>query len=91
MFTSEIPELLKQVFNGSSTEAIVSVKEFYMPSAYLIVLYNEIGDPRGLDQYAALAAPAIEKAGGTLIAKGYRRVHMKRVAQIFQFWCALTV
>ena len=41
-----------------------------MPSAYLIVLYNEIGDPRGLDQYAALAAPAIEKAGGTLVAKG---------------------
>src|SRR5258708_28867890 len=28
-----------------------------MPSAYLIVLYNEIGDPRGLDQYAALARP----------------------------------
>ena len=64
-----------------------------MPSAYLIVLYNEIGDPRGLDQYAALAAPAIEKAGGTLRSsqRGYRRVHMKRVAQIFQFWCALTV
>ena len=62
-----------------------------MPSAYLIVLYNEIGDASRLDPYSALAAPAIEKAGGTLIAKGYRRVHMKRIAQIFQFWCALTM
>ena len=41
-----------------------------MPSAYLIVLYNVIGDPRGLDEYGALAAPAIAKAGGTVVAKG---------------------
>jgi uncharacterized protein (DUF1330 family) len=41
-----------------------------MPSAYLIVLYNEIGDASRLDPYSALAAPAIEKAGGTIIAKG---------------------
>jgi uncharacterized protein (DUF1330 family) len=62
-----------------------------MPSAYLIVLYKEIGDPRGLDEYAALAGPVLEKAGGTVIAKGCRRVHMRRGAPIFQFWCALTV
>ena len=41
-----------------------------MPSAYLIVLYNEIGDASRLDPYSALAAPAIEKAGGTILAKG---------------------
>jgi uncharacterized protein (DUF1330 family) len=41
-----------------------------MPSAYLIVLYDVIGDPRGLDEYGALAAPAIEEAGGILVAKG---------------------
>ena len=41
-----------------------------MPSAYLIVLYNEIGDPRGLDEYVALAGPVLEKAGGTVVAKG---------------------
>jgi hypothetical protein len=62
-----------------------------MPSAYLIVLYNEIGDPRGLDEYVALAGPVLEKAGGVVVAKGVPARHMKRDAQIFQFWCALRV
>jgi len=61
-----------------------------MPSAYLIVLYNEIGDPRGLDQYAALARPRDRRRVGRSSQRGYRRVHMKRVGQIFEFWCALT-
>jgi len=60
-----------------------------MPSAYLIVLYNEIGDPRGLDQDAALAAPAIEKASGTLVTKGVARTYEAGRADL-QFWCALT-
>jgi uncharacterized protein (DUF1330 family) len=57
-------------FNGSSAQAIVKGKESDMPSAYLIVLYNEIGDASRLDPYSALADPAIEKAGGTILAKG---------------------
>jgi uncharacterized protein (DUF1330 family) len=52
-----------------SAEVNVREQEFCMPSAYLIVLYNEIGDVSRLDPYAVLAAPAIEKAGGTIIAK----------------------
>ncbi len=41
-----------------------------MSGAYLIVQYNEIGDPSGLEQYVALAGPALEKAGGAVVAKG---------------------
>jgi uncharacterized protein (DUF1330 family) len=41
-----------------------------MPKAYWINLYSEVHDPDKLAAYAALAAPAIEAAGGRFLARG---------------------
>jgi uncharacterized protein (DUF1330 family) len=40
-----------------------------MPGAYLIVLYDRIGEPEKLAPYAELAAGPIQAAGGKIIAK----------------------
>jgi len=41
-----------------------------MAKAYWITIYHSISDPARLAQYAALATPAIEKAGGRILARG---------------------
>jgi uncharacterized protein (DUF1330 family) len=41
-----------------------------MPMAYWITQYSEVRDPEKLAAYAALAGPAIEKAGGRFLARG---------------------
>jgi uncharacterized protein (DUF1330 family) len=41
-----------------------------MPKAYWVSLYAEVDDPGKLAAYAALAAPAIEAAGGRFLARG---------------------
>lgn len=41
-----------------------------MPKAYWISAYREITDPEAMAAYAALAAPAIEAAGGRYLVRG---------------------
>jgi uncharacterized protein (DUF1330 family) len=41
-----------------------------MAKAYWIAFYREILDPNKLAAYAKLAAPAIEKGGGRVLARG---------------------
>lgn len=41
-----------------------------MPKGYWIGAYRSVSDPDALAAYAALAAPAIEAAGGRFLARG---------------------
>jgi len=41
-----------------------------MPKAYWISTYRSISDPTALAQYAKLAGPALQGAGGRFIARG---------------------
>lgn len=41
-----------------------------MPKAYMLSAYHSISDPDKLAAYSKLAGPAIEAAGGRLIARG---------------------
>ena len=41
-----------------------------MPKGYWITMYRKVLDPARLAEYAALAGPAIEAAGGRFIARG---------------------
>jgi len=41
-----------------------------MPKAYWVSLYSEVHDTEKLAAYAALAAPAIQGAGGRFLARG---------------------
>jgi len=41
-----------------------------MPKAYWIAVYRSIHDPEALAAYAKLAAPALQKAGGRMLARG---------------------
>jgi uncharacterized protein (DUF1330 family) len=41
-----------------------------MPMAYWVTQYSEVKDPEKLAAYAALAGPAIERAGGRFLARG---------------------
>ena len=41
-----------------------------MPKAYWIAAYHSIRDPEALAAYAKLAAPALEQAGGRILARG---------------------
>lgn len=41
-----------------------------MPKAYWITCYREISDPAKLAAYAKISAPALEAAGGRIIARG---------------------
>jgi len=41
-----------------------------MPKAYWITCYREISDPAKLAAYAKLGAPALEAAGGRVLARG---------------------
>ena len=41
-----------------------------MPKAYWISAYRSIHDPEALAAYAKLAGPALQKAGGRLLARG---------------------
>jgi uncharacterized protein (DUF1330 family) len=41
-----------------------------MPKAYWVSLYSEVHDPEKLAAYAALAGPALEAAGGRVLARG---------------------
>ena len=41
-----------------------------MPKAYWISAYRSVSDPAKLATYAALAGPAIEGAGGRILARG---------------------
>ena len=41
-----------------------------MAKAYWVCLYSAIHDPEKLAAYAALAAPALERAGGRFLARG---------------------
>src|SRR5688572_28815459 len=41
-----------------------------MPKGYWITLYRSISDPKRLAEYAALATPAIEAAGGRFLSRG---------------------
>lgn len=41
-----------------------------MAKGYWITIYHAVSDPARLAQYAALATPAIEAAGGHILARG---------------------
>ncbi len=41
-----------------------------MPKAYWIATYRSISDPTALAEYAKLAGPAIQAAGGRFLARG---------------------
>ena len=41
-----------------------------MPKAYWVSVYSEVHDPEKLAAYAALAGPALEAAGGRVLARG---------------------
>lgn len=41
-----------------------------MPKAYWIATYRSISDPDALAEYAKLAGPAIQAAGGRFLARG---------------------
>ncbi|MBZ5696966.1 MAG: DUF1330 domain-containing protein [Acidobacteriia bacterium] len=41
-----------------------------MPKAYTITFYRSISDPAALAEYAKLAGPAIQAAGGRFLARG---------------------
>ena len=41
-----------------------------MPGAYWMGFYRSITNPAALAEYAKLAAPAIQAAGGTFLARG---------------------
>lgn len=41
-----------------------------MPKAYWIATYRSISDPAALAEYAKLASPAIQAAGGRFLARG---------------------
>lgn len=41
-----------------------------MPKAYWIATYRSINDPAALAEYAKLAGPAIQAAGGRFLARG---------------------
>jgi len=41
-----------------------------MPKAYWIAAYRSIRDPEALAAYAKLGAPALQKAGGRVLARG---------------------
>jgi uncharacterized protein (DUF1330 family) len=41
-----------------------------MPKAYWIAAYRSVHDPEALAAYAKLAAPALQKAGARILARG---------------------
>ena len=41
-----------------------------MPKAYWIAAYRSIHDPEALAAYAKLGAPALQRAGGRVLARG---------------------
>ena len=41
-----------------------------MPKAYWISAYHAVHDPEALAAYAKLAGPALQKAGGRILARG---------------------
>jgi uncharacterized protein (DUF1330 family) len=41
-----------------------------MPKAYWVVAYRSISDPAALAAYAKISLPAIQAAGGKLLARG---------------------
>jgi uncharacterized protein (DUF1330 family) len=41
-----------------------------MPKAYWIAMYHKVNDPAALAEYAKLAGPAIQAAGGRFIVRG---------------------
>ncbi len=41
-----------------------------MPKAYWIAAYRSVHDPEALAAYAKLAVPALQKAGGRILARG---------------------
>ena len=41
-----------------------------MPKAYWIAAYRAINDPAALAEYAKLAGPALQGAGGRILARG---------------------
>lgn len=41
-----------------------------MPKGYWIATYQSISDPDALGKYAALAGPALTRAGGRFLARG---------------------
>jgi uncharacterized protein (DUF1330 family) len=41
-----------------------------MPKAYWIVCYRSVSNPAAVAEYAKIAGPALEAAGGRLLARG---------------------
>ena len=41
-----------------------------MAKAYWIVLYHSVSNPQALAEYGKLAVPAVEAAGGRILARG---------------------
>lgn len=41
-----------------------------MPKAYWISTYRSVSDPAALAEYAAIAGPALQAAGGRFLARG---------------------
>ena len=41
-----------------------------MPKAYIVNSYRTVSDPAALAEYAKLAAPAIQAAGGRFVVRG---------------------
>jgi uncharacterized protein (DUF1330 family) len=47
-----------------------SRREVPMPKGYWITIYRAVSDVKRLEQYATLATPTIEAAGGRILARG---------------------
>ena len=53
-----------------------------MPKAYWIAAYRSIHDPEALAAYAKLGGPALQKAGGRVLARGIpAQVYERGLAQ----------
>src|ERR1700709_873582 len=47
-----------------------AVREFTMAKGYWVACYRSVSNPAALAEYAKLALPAIEAAGGRFLARG---------------------
>jgi uncharacterized protein (DUF1330 family) len=57
-------------FTAFSAERRSLLQEEAMTKAYLILCYHSVSDDNALQEYAKLALPAIQSAGGRYLARG---------------------
>jgi uncharacterized protein (DUF1330 family) len=52
------------------TATATKLEEEIMAKAYLVLCYHSVSDEKALQEYAKLALPAIQGAGGRYLARG---------------------